>query len=49
MWLTAEIHHFWQNGYTYTEWGGVAHAIPSHTPYNILKILQYLLLYKLTI
>ena len=49
MWLTAKIPPLWQNGYIYTRVGGVAHAIPSHIPYNILKILQYFILYKLTI
>ena len=44
MWLTAEIPPLWQNGYMYTWQGGVAHAVPSQIPYNIQKILQYLLL-----
>ena len=45
MWLTAEIPPLWQNGCTHTGYGGVAHAVPSQIPYNILKVLEYLLLY----
>ena len=40
MWLTAKNAPLWHFGYTHTEWGGMAHAVPVKIPYKIQKILQ---------
>ena len=37
MWLTAKNAPLWHFGYTYTEWGGMAHAVPSQDTFIIYK------------